>query len=164
MKDETFHLGKSMMENAIREKGYSVSKLINGIEEVLKFYNMSEVEELYANIGTNAISAKIVANKLAVNYQKQIKKETEKIQPSSPISLAQPTEKQIALQGLNNILLKFANCCHPMYGDDIIGFISAGRGVILHRKVCPNVSYFRESRLIEAWWKPIEEKTTKKKK
>jgi GTP pyrophosphokinase len=50
-----------------------------------------------------------------------------------------------------------------MYGDDIIGFISAGRGVIIHRKVCPNVSYFRESRLIEAWWKPLEDKPTKKK-
>ena len=163
MKEETIHLGKSMLENAIREKGYSVSKLTSGLDAILKYYNMSETEELYANIGTNAISAKIVANKLAVNYQKQIKKETEIIQPSHPISLAQPTEKQIALQGLNNILLKFANCCHPMYGDDIIGFISAGRGVIIHRKICPNVSYFRESRLIEAWWKPIEEKPKKKK-
>lgn len=164
MKEETIHLGKSMLENAIREKGYSVSKLTSGLDAILKFYNMSELEELYANIGTNAISSKIVANKLAVNYQKQIKKETETIQPAHPISFAQPTEKQIALQGLNNILLKFANCCHPMYGDDIIGFISAGRGVIIHRKVCPNVSYFRESRLIEAWWKPVEEKPTKKKK
>ena len=164
MKEETIHLGKSMMESAIREKGYSVSKLISGIDEILKYYNMSEVEELYANIGTNAISAKIVANKLAVNYQKQIKQETKLVQPTTPISLAQPTEKQIALQGLNNILLKFANCCHPMYGDDIVGFISAGRGVIIHRKVCPNVSYFRESRLIEAWWKPLEIKPPKKKK
>lgn len=164
MKDETIKLGKSMLENAIREKGYSVSKLISGLDDILKFYNMTEVDELYANIGTNAISAKIVANKLAVSYQKQIKQETKLVQPTTPISLAQPTEKQIALQGLNNILLKFANCCHPMYGDDIIGFISAGRGVIIHRKVCPNVSYFRESRLIEAWWKPLEVKPTKKKK
>ena len=49
-----------------------------------------------------------------------------------------------------------------MYGDDIIGFISAGRGIIIHRKVCPNISYFRESRLIEAFWKPIEQKNSKK--
>lgn len=163
MKDETIHMGKSMMESAIREKGYSVTKLTeNGLTDILKYYNMEEVDELYANIGTNSISAKLVANKLVQAYQKSVKQETTSlIQPTTPVSLAEPTEKQIALQGLNNILLKFANCCHPMYGDDIVGFISAGRGVIIHRKVCPNVNYFRESRLIEAWWKPIEEKKKK---
>ena len=60
--------------------------------------------------------------------------------------------------------MKFANCCHPIYGDEIVGFISAGRGIIIHRKVCPNISYFRESRLIEAFWKPIQETTKKTKK
>lgn len=164
MKEETIRLGKSMMENAIREKGYSVSKLTaNGLDEILEYFNMSEVDELYTNIGTNAISAKLVANKLASNYQKQFKQTTNFIQQTTHVGLAEPTEKQIALPGLNNILMKFANCCHPMYGDDIIGFISAGRGVIIHRKVCPNISYFRDSRLIEAWWKPIEEKEKKKK-
>lgn len=161
MKEETIKLGKTMLETAIKEKGYSVSKLIaNGMDAILKYHNMNEVEELYANIGTSSISAKLIANKLAQSYQKQLKEETTLKQPSTNISLATPSEKQIALKGLNNILLKFANCCHPMYGDDIIGFISAGRGVIIHRKVCPNVSYFRESRLIEATWK-IEEKKQK---
>ena len=60
--------------------------------------------------------------------------------------------------------MKFANCCHPIYGDEIVGFVSAGRGIIIHRKVCPNISYFRESRLIEAFWKPIQEKPKKTKK
>ena len=51
-----------------------------------------------------------------------------------------------------------------MYGDDIIGFISVGRGIVIHRKVCPNVSYFRASRIIEAYWKPIASKEHKTKK
>ena len=106
----------------------------------------------------------MIANKLASAYQKQIKQTITESHPDTNISLAQPTEKQIALKGLNNIMLKFANCCHPMYGDDIVGFISAGRGVIIHRKVCPNIVYFRESRLMEASWKPIEPKENKKKK
>ena len=80
------------------------------------------------------------------------------------VSLTAPAEKQIKLEGLNNILIKFANCCHPMHGDDIVGFISAGRGVIIHRVICPNVSYFSSSRMIDASWKPIEEKTKKSKK
>ena len=129
----------------------------------MEYYNFDEPDELYVNIGTNAISAKVVANKLAQIYQKQLKEEQVVTPANTTVSLAAPSEKQIMLKGLNNVLLKFANCCHPMYGDEIIGFISAGRGVIIHRKQCPNVSYFRESRLIDAWWKPAEEKKAKKK-
>lgn len=165
IKEDTMKLGKSIMEAAIKEKGYSVSKLTSkGLDEVLEYYNFAEVDDLYINIGTNAISAKVVANKLAQIYQKQIKEEqVTTTTNNSNVSLAAPNEKQIMLQGLNNVLLKFANCCHPMYGDEIIGFISAGRGVIIHRKQCPNVSYFRQSRLIDAWWKPVEKAEKKKK-
>lgn len=164
MKEETIKLGKTMLEGAIKEKGYSVSKLMqNGIVNILKHYNYTEEDELFANIGTGAIPAKTIANKLASLYQKQIKETIENTERTTTVSFAEPTEKQIDLKGLNNILLKFANCCHPMYGDDIVGFISAGRGIIIHRKVCPNISYFRESRLIEAFWKPVEEKPKKKK-
>jgi len=165
MKDETIKLGKSMLESAIKEQGYSVSKLVqNGMAEILNHYNYSEIDELYANIGTNAIPAKTIANKLASSYQKQIKATIENPVRNTTITLAEPTDKQIDLKGLNNILMKFANCCHPMYGDDIVGFISAGRGIIIHRSICPNISYFRESRLIEAFWKPIQEKPQKQKK
>lgn len=165
MKEETIKLGKTMLEGAIKEKGYSVSKLTqNGMSEILKQYNYTEENELFANIGTNAIPAKAIANKLASLYQKQIKTTIENPVRNTTVSIAEPNEKHIGLNGLNNILLKFANCCHPMYGDDIIGFISAGRGIIIHRKICPNISYFSESRLIDAFWKPIDEhKKTKKK-
>ena len=138
-------------------------RLQNGIADILKHYNYSEEDELFANIGTNAIPPRAIANKLASLYQKQIKATIENPVRNTTVALAEPNEKQIDLKGLNNILMKFANCCHPMYGDDIIGFISAGRGIIIHRRICPNISYFRESRLIEAFWKPIEE-TNKKKK
>ena len=164
MKEETIKLGKTMLESAIKEQGYSVSKLTqNGMAEILAHYNYEEIDELFANIGTSAIPAKAIANRLASLYQKHIKASMETPIRNTAVTLAQPSEKQIGLNGLNNILMKFANCCHPMYGDEIVGFISAGRGIIIHRSVCPNISYFRESRLIEAFWKPIEEKPKKKK-
>lgn len=158
MKEDNIRLGKSMLESAIKEKGYSTSKLIsdNMFDDILSYYNMSEMDELYATIGTNAISAKLIANKLAQAYQKKIKLESEPLVANSSISLIEPTDNQVAVKGLNNILIKFAGCCRPMYGDDIVGFVSAGRGIIIHRKICPNVSYFSKSRLIEANWKPID--------
>ncbi len=165
MKEEIIRLGKTMLENAIKEKGYAVNKLLDkqNIEDLLSYYNMLEIDELYANIGTSAISAKYLANKLSLNYQKQLKIEKTTSELERSISLAEPSESQISIKGLNNILMKFAGCCRPMYGDDIIGFVSAGRGVIIHRAICPNVSYFDTSRIIEANWKAIDIPHKKKK-
>ncbi len=162
MREDTIKLGKSMLDAAIKEKGYSVSKLMANIKEILNHYNFQEEDELLANIGTSAIPARTVANKLENLHQKEIKVTLESPIRNSSIQIIEPSEKQIDLKGLNNILMKFANCCHPMYGDEIIGFVSAGRGIIIHRKICPNVNYFRQSRLIEAIWKPIEQQKKKK--
>lgn len=168
MKEDTIKLGKSLLENAIKDKGYSVSKLLakTYLDEILDYYNMNEIDELYTNIGTNAISAKYIANKLANSYQKQIKQDESNSSQVNKVSLSAPTDKQIQLKGLNNILIKFAGCCRPMYGDPIVGFVSSGRGVIIHRAVCPNLSFFSHHRIIDASWKPIEErlKSTKKHK
>lgn len=165
IKEETINLGRTMLETAIRDKGYSVSRLLtkSSLEKILKHYNYTEENEFYANLGTNAISAKLIANRLASDYQKEIKIETTSQIQTNNISINLPTEKQIAVKGLNNVLIKFAGCCHPMYGDDIIGFVSTGRGIIIHRKICPNTNYFRDSRLIEVGWKPIVVKEPKKK-
>ena len=63
-----------MLESAIKEQGYSVSKLMqNGMDKILEQYNYEEIDELFANIGTSAIPARAIANKLATLYQKQIK-------------------------------------------------------------------------------------------
>ena len=166
MRAETIQLGKTMLENAIKEKGFSVNKLttFEGFNEIVSTYNFNDTEEFYLNIGTNSISARVVATRLAQLYKKLVQDSISTEPKETTVTLTAPAEKQIKLEGLNNILIKFANCCHPMHGDDIIGFISAGRGIIIHRSICPNVSYFSSSRLIDASWKPIEEKPKKSKK
>ena len=54
---------------------------------------------------------------------------------------------------INNLMVKFAKCCCPIEGDEIVGFVSQGRGIIVHRKQCPNVSFFDKDRLIDVEWK-----------
>ncbi len=165
MKEENIKLGKAMLENAIKDKGYSVSKLLTkkNMEDILAYYNFTEDIELFANIGSNAIPPKSIANKLASTYQKQIKTEESVLHETTGITISTPTEKQVEVKGLNNVLIKFAGCCHPMYGDDIIGFVSTGRGVIIHRTICPNTLCFDADRLQQANWKKIEIKPKKKK-
>lgn len=164
MKEENVKLGKTMLENAMKDKGYAVNKLINteAMQEIIDYYNVADIDEFYALIGTNAIKPIAIANKLALAFQKQFKAEQEQIVSHNTITLADPQENQVSLKGLNNILMKFAGCCRPMYGDEIVGFVSTGRGVIIHRKQCPNVACFDEGRLIDASWKPIVEKPKKK--
>ncbi len=164
MKEENIKLGKSMLENAIKDKGYAVNKLISTdtMQEILNYYNVADLDEFYALVGTNAIKPTVIATKLISAFQKQFKAEQQKIEIHNTISFAAPQENQVTLKGLNNILMKFAGCCKPMYGDEIVGFVSTGRGVIVHRKQCPNVAYFDENRLIDANWKPIVEKPKSK--
>ncbi len=165
MKEENIHLGKTMLENTIKENGYSATKLLSkqNLDELLRQYNMQE-NEFYANLGTNAIPVKTVANKLKNIYQKQIKQANESESEQKRVQFSTPLEKQVKVKGLNNILIKFANCCHPMYGDEIVGFVSAGRGIIIHRSICPNISFYNEDRIIDVDWSETEkpEKKTKK--
>ena len=164
MKEENIKLGHTMLEQAVREKGYQPNKVI--MPEYLKIamnkYNVTVEDEFYATLGANAISIKSVANRLIQLYLKDIKQEQSLLEQTqvSNIRLNEPSEKQIDIKGLNNILLKFAGCCHPMPGDDIIGFVSTGRGVIIHRSICPNVVCFDSKRLIEASWKTLPPKPT----
>lgn len=165
MKEENIRLGKSMLENAIKEKGYSVAKLTEkkNLEQLISQFNLTNVDEIYSNLGTNAFPVKSVVNKLAAAYQKQVKVETETSQAATNVRILPQDEKLISIKGLNNILMRFANCCHPMYGDKIVGFVSAGRGIIIHRAVCPNISFYDSARLIEAEWKPQPVQKSKKK-
>ena len=166
IKEETIRLGKNMLENAIKEKGFPLNKLMDkhSLQEFLNYYSMTDNDELFANIGTNAISAKYLANKLATNYQKQLKLEESNSTLTKSITLAQPSENQITVKGFDNTIVQFAGCCQPKYGDEVIGFISTGRGIIIHKNTCPNLTFFDTARLIEAGWKPLPQIKKSKKK
>lgn len=161
MKEENIKNGKIMFEQAIKNAGYSVSKLSDKkyIQMLLGRFNFQEIEEMYSSIGYGAYSAKVMAGKLIQIYQTDLKRQQEQKQISrieTPIEYVRPGDNKINVKGLNNLMVKFAKCCCPIEGDDIVGFISQGRGIIIHRKQCPNVSFFDEDRLIEVEWNTSE--------
>ncbi|MDD4110313.1 MAG: RelA/SpoT family protein [Clostridia bacterium] len=158
MKEENIKEGKLIFEQAIKNAGYSVAKLTDKkyLQSLLEKYNFSLIDELLSAIGYGAYSAKVISGKLINIYETEMKKQREKIQVSK-IEKTEVcdinTEDKIKIQGVNNLMVKFAKCCCPIEGDDIIGFISQGRGIIIHRKRCPNLSFFDSERLIEVEWK-----------
>jgi len=159
LKDENIKIGKSMFEQIIKNKGYVIDKLIDPdlLKTVLDKFNFNTIDELYAAIGYNAVSASTVVMSLVNQYKKSIREKVSNQNVIERKSYYLPVEKDIKVKGLINTTVKFAKCCQPMYGDDIIGFVSSGKGVIIHRHNCFNLNFIDNERFIEVSWKPRKE-------
>lgn len=158
--EENIKTGKSMFEQIIKNKGYVIDKLTTPdlMKSVIDKYNFNTIDELYAAIGYKAVSATTVVMSLVTAYKKSLKTQVSIEGVESKRNFYIPTEKDIYVKGLANTPVRFAKCCQPMYGDDIIGFISSGKGVIIHRSNCFNLNFIDNNRFIEVSWKPRKQK------
>ena len=112
---------------------------------------ISDVESLYLEIGKGIISPKTVVAKL---LGKEIDKEVllQRQMEKAARQLTTHSETGVIIEGLSSPQLKLANCCLPIPGDPIIGFVSKTSGIVIHSTYCPNCNQFDENRLIEAFW------------
>lgn len=149
MKDENVKTGRSMLEAEAKHRGYSLSDLLTE-ESFLVLSNkmsFSNEEEMFASVGYGAVSVGQVIVKLVDFYRKTRPQE----------HIKEPTGRKsqtggVIVKGMNGLLVRFAGCCNPVPGDDIVGFISRGHGVTVHRKDCTNLKNVEEDRLIEVTW------------
>lgn len=151
MKEGNAKTGKAMLEAEARRRGYNLADLLteesfNKLSNKLVF---SSVNEMMASVGYGAVNVNQVIYKLIDYYKKEIPKPQEFL---STEKLKNTPAGSVAIKGLNGLLVRFAHCCNPVPGDDIIGFVSRGRGVIIHRKDCPNVANEDTERLQPAQW------------
>lgn len=154
--EENIKIGKSMFDQIIKNKGFVIEKLTTPelMKSVIEKYNFNTLDELYAAIGYKAVSATTVVMSLVSAYKKSLKQTQENEIVDSKRTYYIPTERDVLVKGLTNTPIRFAKCCQPMYGDEIIGFISSGKGVIIHRKNCFNLNFIDNKRFIEVSWKP----------
>ena len=151
LKEENIKIGKTMLEQAIQDKGYTTSQLLTNeyLSSILQKYTMTEINELYASIGSESLPVGQVLGRLVALYNKDHdifkKKEIQSIKVRS-------NNQGILVDGASGLLIKYAGCCNPIIGDDIVGYISHGQGVTIHRKNCPNLKYLEKERLILAEW------------
>ena len=114
--------------------------------------NIYTAEDLYVEVGKGAISAKTVVTKLAggegfdrdASLQKQLERNHRILTTNS--------ETGVVVEGLSNPQIKLANCCYPIPGDKIIGYVSKGNGIVVHCKDCSNVNALEEERLLDLEW------------
>ena len=102
---------------------------------------------LYAEIGGGTLQVNSVIGRLTNLYYKEKSK-----QVTEQIIEVKKNKDGVLVDGDSGLLIRFAGCCSPVMGDEIIGYISRGRGVTIHRKECPNLKYLEKERLISAKW------------
>ena len=151
MKEENIRTGKAMLEAEAKRKGYNLGDILTE-ESFRKLSNklvFSSVNEMMASVGYGAVSVNQVLFKLIDYYKKEIPKPAEIL---SSEKLKHSPAGSVTVKGMGGLLVRFAHCCNPVPGDDIIGFVSRGRGVIVHRGDCPNLADIDPERLQPAQW------------
>ena len=150
MKDENGKMGKVMLDAEAKRRGYSLGDLLSdeAFENVSSKMAFNSQDEMFSSIGYGAVSASQVIVKL-IDYQR-------KSQPQQEVTKYFKSNKSsssgVRVKGMAGLLVRFAGCCNPVPGDEIVGFISRGHGVTVHRKDCPNLTNTENERLIEASW------------
>lgn len=151
MKEENIRLGRDMLEEAAKRKGYSLGDLLTeeSFQKVSGRLAFASEEEMFASVGYGAVTVNQVLFKLLDHYRKEVPQPIVTVNPSYRGKLKKGT---VTINGTAGLLVTFAGCCSPVPGDDIIGFVSRGRGVVVHRRDCPNMKGVEKERLQQAEW------------
>ena len=159
-KTENIEKGKEAIERELKRIGIQYTELfkIEYINPMLDRYKYKNLDEMYAAVGFGAMSAAKVIARMLIEYRKEHK---EDIVEQKLEELQQQKDKKIKasgsgiiVKGIDNCLVKLSKCCNPLPGDDIIGYITKGRGVSVHRTDCVNINDLlkEEDRIIEVKW------------
>ena len=165
-REDNIEKGKDILDKEIKKIGMSHSDLFKPewIQVVLNRYNYNTVDDMYASIGFGGISPNKIITRLLEEYKKEHEEDTieEKIQElvTERLRKQKIPKSGVVVKGIDNCLVKFSKCCNPVPGDDIIGYITKGRGVSIHRKDCTNLKDLlsEEERIIEVEWYNENEK------
>ncbi len=159
LREENISQGKQMVELEAKHQNAHLSVLLKAeyLEPILRKYSFTTLEELYASVGAGGITAAQVVTRL-VEEQKNHDKPLVPVMPVlSEIPKSRPRtgadDTGIIISGLPGCQVHFAKCCTPLPGDDIIGYITRGRGVTVHSRECVNVNASHDpARWVEASW------------
>ena len=147
---ENIKNGKTMFEEAVKSRNFSINQLLDEkyVDEMLFKFSMSSLDELYAAIGSGSLIAAQVVGRFIALYSK----DHDLFKPKQNIVKVSTNADGVIVDGASGLLIRYAGCCHPVVGDEIVGYISHGNGVTVHRKDCQNLKYLEKERLIEAEW------------
>ena len=151
LKEENIRIGQIKLEDEAKKKGFTLSSLLTeeSFKRICERFSFTEVEEMYAAVGYGSISVNQILFKL-IDYAR---KETPLAFEVHAGDGGGRTPGGVLINGQAGMLVRFAGCCSPVPGDQIVGYTSRGRGVIVHRADCPNIRGSEaQQRLLTAEW------------
>ncbi|MFO8069924.1 MAG: bifunctional (p)ppGpp synthetase/guanosine-3',5'-bis(diphosphate) 3'-pyrophosphohydrolase [Alkalibacterium sp.] len=174
-REKSIERGKDILEKLLLEMGFNPKDILKKekLKKAADRFNFQNIEDLYAGIGYGEVKSATVANRLTDKERKEREKETYQFDESThtielknkkePEKMKIRQEGGVVIQGADNLLVRLSKCCNPVPGDDIVGYITRGRGISIHRKDCPNLhtSDDNENRLIDVEWESTDANKSK---
>jgi guanosine-3',5'-bis(diphosphate) 3'-pyrophosphohydrolase len=151
---DTEHTGRELLQEHLRKQGLPAQKLVGSplLADVIREMGFRKGDDFYIALGGAKISAKVVVNKV---MQRLKQGEAAESEPTAADDLLQTNRRRtrpttsstrygISVDGIDEVMLRLAKCCRPVPGDPIVGYISLGRGITIHREDCPNVAVLKK--------------------
>jgi GTP pyrophosphokinase len=157
-KNESLKKGEEILKDELKRKKIPLTEFITeeNISKILNTYKLKTIDDLYINIGSNKL---LIGSIINLVIKKEISKEELVLDKIQNREIKQENVKSdIIVEGIDNIKINIASCCDPVPGDNIMGYITKGNGISVHRDNCPNIRN-TEERLIDVQW---NESTIKK--
>jgi GTP pyrophosphokinase len=159
-REENIDKGREMVEREIRVMEFDVKEILTpeNLKKVAEKFNFTNEDDMYAAVGYNGVTALQVANRLTEKWRKKRDQEqaaniANKISDLKAFPSSKKRESGVRVSGIDNLLIRLSKCCNPVPGDEIVGFITKGRGVSVHRADCTNIETTEaQSRLIPVEW------------
>jgi len=157
-REENIEKGKEMLEREIRRINVEQRLGIKNdlLQEVGRYFNLLSVEDIHAAVGYGGVSVHQVVSRMREEYhRRQGDQGAEDALPElKPVKPRKNAVTGVSISGMDNLLMRVARCCNPVPGDDIVGFITRGRGITVHRRDCPNLAHYStdSGRFIDATW------------
>ncbi|MFC9597812.1 RelA/SpoT family protein [Peribacillus butanolivorans] len=160
-REENIEKGKELVEKEIKIMEFDLKEILTteNIKRVSDKFNFLNEEDMYAAVGYNGITALQVANRLTEKWRKQkmVEQEADISEAVADLKTFPNSSKKrdsgVRVPGIENLLIRLSRCCNPVPGDEIVGYITKGRGVSVHRQDCPNLeSGDSDHRLVPVEW------------
>lgn len=169
-REENIIKGKELLEKEAKRREFNFREIAkgDGLEILLKKYNMNSLDDIYAEVGVGSVTASMIVDRFKEIYDKSKHQEVPVSNEETLKDIREQISKEsknkkdngnqnlgITVKGVPDVLVRFAKCCTPVPGDPIIGYITKGRGVSVHRMDCANINNLIKedsSRIIEVKW------------
>ena len=172
-REDTEHTGRQLLQEHMNKAGLPAQKIAGSalLADVIREMGFKKADDFYIALGGAKISPKVVVNKVLQRLKQGEAAETDPTAAEDLVSSSskrrQPTGSSasygIAVEGVDDVMLRMAKCCRPVPGDPIVGYVSLGRGITIHRDDCPNTAALRKDpeRFVRVHWEGDHETSFK---